>query len=439
MSPRRRSNSGVARSSTCSPQRAESIRLTQHQTGVSRRSGRPAAARLRGPLDRSRSRRCRRTNETVEFSPFYSLTHHRASDGDSAPVLARVAAAGEAGASADRTEVFLSLVDTEFSPRVEADWTLDVMTTCLNPRQLPFGGGQPRFQLDERRAAADDRVPDGADQDLRPLSHVHDAVAADLAPDAQSPVAREPRRECRSAPRDSEAVRHDGFRRDAEHDRRVCCRCRPSAPVGAARRTRSSAGVCRGLEVTLHFDEDKFSGSGLYPVRRDPGAVSRDVRFDEFVYPDGDHDESSRRTCASGRPARETWCSCDDGEPRASAALAVKTIRKAERLAARATGRRAVSFRLLPGGTAAGAGRRRWPVGRSTAARCTPAHDVDEDARPFPRGRRPRVSGERGVVLCLPPAGGDESNGTRCSRNDRHVHGSRRHWRRPARGTTRSC
>ena len=25
-----------------------------------------------------------------------------------------------------------------------------------------------------------------------------------------------------------------------------------------------SAGVCRGLEVTLHFDEDRFTGSGLY-------------------------------------------------------------------------------------------------------------------------------------------------------------------------------
>ena len=27
---------------------------------------------------------------------------------------------------------------------------------------------------------------------------------------------------------------------------------------------RITNGVCRGLEVTLHFDEDKFSGSGVY-------------------------------------------------------------------------------------------------------------------------------------------------------------------------------
>jgi type VI secretion system protein ImpG len=31
---------------------------------------------------------------------------------------------------------------------------------------------------------------------------------------------------------------------------------RPGGPV--------SAGVCRGLEVKLHFDEDRFSGRGLY-------------------------------------------------------------------------------------------------------------------------------------------------------------------------------
>ena len=31
---------------------------------------------------------------------------------------------------------------------------------------------------------------------------------------------------------------------------------RPGGPV--------TAGVCRGLEVTLHFDEDRFTGSGLY-------------------------------------------------------------------------------------------------------------------------------------------------------------------------------
>ena len=57
-------------------------------------------------------------------------------------------AAGGGWLAEDRTEVFLSLVDTEFSPSVEAEWTLDVMTTCLNPQQLPFGGGQPGFQLD---------------------------------------------------------------------------------------------------------------------------------------------------------------------------------------------------------------------------------------------------------------------------------------------------
>ena len=162
----------------------------------------------------------------------------------------------------DRTEVFLSLVDTDFSPRVESDWTLDVMTTCLNPQQLPFGGGQPKFQLDGGGPTAEDCLPDGADQDLPTGAHVRRVVAADLASDSQPPVAGEPRRQCGSASRDSEAVRRGEFEGDAKPDRGLAVGARTAH--GRPARRAVSAGVCRGLEVTLHFDEDRFTGSGLY-------------------------------------------------------------------------------------------------------------------------------------------------------------------------------
>src|SRR5207249_7434987 len=50
------------------------------------------------------------------------------------------------------SEVYLSLVDLEFSPNAPADGTLAVETTCLNrdlPHRLPFGGEQPRLAFTE--------------------------------------------------------------------------------------------------------------------------------------------------------------------------------------------------------------------------------------------------------------------------------------------------
>ena len=80
------------------------------------------------------------------------------------------------------------------------------MTTCLNPHQLPFGGGQPRFQLDGGGPIQTIALSDAADQDLtRAGARVGRVVAADLASDAQSPVAGESRRRVPTAPRDSEA------------------------------------------------------------------------------------------------------------------------------------------------------------------------------------------------------------------------------------------
>ena len=90
--------------------------------------------------------------------------------------------------------MFLSLVDTSSLLASEASWTLDVMTTCLNPRQLPFGGGQPRFQLDSGGPLQ--TITCLTPPTKTPAGPRRRVVATDFAPDAQSPVAREPRREC---------------------------------------------------------------------------------------------------------------------------------------------------------------------------------------------------------------------------------------------------
>jgi len=84
----------------------------------------------------------------VEYLPFYSVSH--ASDRRRAFWHAsRRTALREDGAMDLGTEIFLALVDLD-SPPLSGEWVLDVQTTCLNRDLLsrsPFGGGRPGFQL----------------------------------------------------------------------------------------------------------------------------------------------------------------------------------------------------------------------------------------------------------------------------------------------------
>jgi len=41
-----------------------------------------------------------------------------------------------------------------------------------------------------------------------------------------------------------------------------------------------AGGFCRGLEVTLQLDEEKFSGGGVFPVRQPAGAIPGAVHVD---------------------------------------------------------------------------------------------------------------------------------------------------------------
>ena len=107
----------------CSPivnlfrQRAESIRLTHTQTEyrVIPDARRPRAYEVHS-IDRVTA--LSPDNQEIEFSPFYSLTHHRLEGGRGGRFWhASRRPAASADGTDDRTEVFLSLVDTEFSPQ----------------------------------------------------------------------------------------------------------------------------------------------------------------------------------------------------------------------------------------------------------------------------------------------------------------------------------
>jgi type VI secretion system protein ImpG len=240
-------------------QRAESSRLTHHQTEyrVVPDARRPRAYEVHS-IDEVAA--VSPANERAQFTPFYSLTHHRAGDGHGARFW-HASRRPEGAGSTDRSEVFLSLVDQDFSPSIDTDSTLDVMTTCLNPRQLSFGGGQPRFQLESGGPLDAIACLTPPTKTSRPrqsavlwrlISHLTLSHLSLVSSDASADPLREILKLYDMA--------------DSKETQNVIAGLLSVRAHRTAGRPGGSAlpAVCRGLEITLHFDEDRFTGSGLY-------------------------------------------------------------------------------------------------------------------------------------------------------------------------------
>ena len=204
-------------------------------------------------------------NEETEFAPFYSTSHGNLPQPRAFWHATRRSAGYSGGRLDPGTEVYLSLVDLDFEPADVYDWTIDVETLCVSrdlPSQLPFGGGQPRLQmrgtgslakLDCLTRPTPTYRPSMQEQTMwRLVSHLslnHLSIVEDgRGAEALREILR------LYDPANSETTRAliEGVVRVSS--RRVVSRV--GGPV--------AAGFCRGMEVTLEFDEDKYSGSGVY-------------------------------------------------------------------------------------------------------------------------------------------------------------------------------
>lgn len=246
-------------------QRAEPIQLSQttHEYRVVPDARRPLAHEVYS-VDRVIATSPQ--NEQVEFHPFYSVRHADEARNQRAFWHASRRAAGYAGGQIDRgTEVYLSLVDLGFNPSIPSKWTLDIETTCLNrdlPRHLPYGAGQPRLQLTIGTPVTRIRCVTPLSSTNRPalqrgtvwrlISHLSlnhlSLISADDSADALREILK--LYDFSDSPETRSMI--DGLL--AVRGRRVVGR------VGGT----VASGFCRGFEVTLHFDEERFSGSGVY-------------------------------------------------------------------------------------------------------------------------------------------------------------------------------
>ena len=214
-------------------------------------------------------------DEQVEFQPFYAVRHataHRAF-----PTF-WYTSRRPAEPSEDKvdhgTEVYLSLVDLDFNPHAPADWTVDVEAICLNrdlPRRLPFGGDQPRLQLSEggvliskitcltpptatvrpslRRGTLWRLV---SHLSLNHLSLTGRDARAEGGSEDEAEALREVLKLYDFAGKEESRKMIEGIL-SVKHEKDV-------GRVGNA----IEGGICRGVRVTVRFDEDAFTGGGLY-------------------------------------------------------------------------------------------------------------------------------------------------------------------------------
>jgi len=199
----------------------------------------------------------------VTYLPFYSVKHAADQRGQQTFWFAsrRPAGPGDPG-----TNVFLSLVDLGFDPASAADWTASVDVTCLNrdlPTRLPFGGGHPELRLVEGAAPVTGiacltaptptlRPAMGRNGYWRLISHLslNHLSLSDVAEGAEAL---------------REILKLYDFRDSPETRAVIDGIAGVSSRVSAARvASEGRAAVCRGLEVTVDFDEKAFSGSGLF-------------------------------------------------------------------------------------------------------------------------------------------------------------------------------
>ncbi|MER3430665.1 MAG: type VI secretion system baseplate subunit TssF [Blastocatellia bacterium] len=204
------------------------------------------------------------TGKTRQFSPFYSLRH---AYGEQMEKSFWYATRRPSQRPDDEgTEVYISLVDQNFDPRVPAVEVLNVKTTCTNrdlPARLPFGGKEGDFEVEGTALLSRVRCLTKPTDTIRPpqrrsvqwrlISHLNLNYLSLVNSDNGSPEALQ-------------EILHLYNFTDSSVTRKQILGIRRVEARKAIRQigARVGTGFVRGLETTVTFDEEQFVGSGMY-------------------------------------------------------------------------------------------------------------------------------------------------------------------------------
>ncbi len=205
-----------------------------------------------------------RTNTVREFSPFYSLKHAFGEQTEKAFWYAQRRHSQRP--NDEGTELFMSLVDMNFDPRVPSVDVLNVRTTCTNrdlPGRLPFGGKEGEFEIEGTALLSRVRCLTKPTETIRPpqrraaqwrlISHLNLNYLSLVSGDDFAPEALQEILHLYNF-NDSSVTRKQILGITAIESRKVVRK------IGG----RVGAGFVRGIETTLTFDEEQYVGSGMF-------------------------------------------------------------------------------------------------------------------------------------------------------------------------------
>jgi type VI secretion system protein ImpG len=200
--------------------------------------------------------------EAITYEPFYSFKHHGSTD-QRRPFWHAVRRPSERKGD-NGTELYLSLVDLDFQPTRPASETVMVHTTCINrdlPGKLPFGGDRGDFELEGVASPVSRirclvkptetlRIPIGGGLQWRLISHLS------LNYVSISQGGEEALREMLALYNFS----------DSPATRQQIAGIVHVSSQQVVRRLANMAGngFCRGVQITMEFDEERYVGSGVF-------------------------------------------------------------------------------------------------------------------------------------------------------------------------------
>ena len=206
-----------------------------------------------------------RLNETREYFPFYSFRHayEREQDKSFWYMMRRPSQRPDDFG----TEIFISLVDLNFNPRVPPVEVLNIRATCSNrdlPAKLPFGGREGDFEIEGTAVFSRVRCLTKPTDTVRPPQRraAQWRLISHLGLNHLSLV-ENPRTHTPEALQEilmlydftgSSATRKQILGMTGIEARRV------TRQMGQ----RVGSGFVRGMETTLEFNEEQYVGSGLY-------------------------------------------------------------------------------------------------------------------------------------------------------------------------------
>src|SRR5690606_22144367 len=173
---------------------------------------------------------------------------------------------GSQRADDEGTEIFMSLVDANFSPHVPAVEVLNVKATCTNrdlPARLPFGGKDSDFEVEGTALISRVRCLTKPTETIRPprrrglqwrlISHLNLNFLSLVNGEGGSPEALQ-------------EILHLYNFNDSSVTRKQILRIKSVNARKAVRQIgdRVGAGFVRGLETTITLDEEQFVGSSMF-------------------------------------------------------------------------------------------------------------------------------------------------------------------------------